>query len=262
MYNHLISFLNIIKFRKYLFYSVKVIMKKKFRGSIIGPLWNVIGAFVLITVLSIVYGKYFFAQSGDFLSYLSISLFTWVFIANSLNGMVEIFNDKKNILLESNHNHKIFIFENMMNNFYIYLYTLPVIFLMFIFININININFILSIPAIILIVVNVILLGNILSILSPIYRDVPKIVENLLVIGFFSTPIIWYESILSGKSKLLLYLNPFYYFFKILRDPFFLIITKQYFFYLIIVVIITLVNFFLSFYVEKKFIKSVKLYI
>ena len=95
MYNHLISFIKIIKFKKYLFYSVKINMKKKFRGSVIGPIWNVIGAFVLITVLSIVYGKYFFAQSGEFLSYLSISLFTWIFISNSLNGMVGIFYEKK-----------------------------------------------------------------------------------------------------------------------------------------------------------------------
>ncbi len=262
MYNHLISFIKIIKFKKYLFYSVKINMKKKFRGSVIGPIWNVIGAFVLITVLSIVYGKYFFAQSGEFLSYLSISLFTWIFISNSLNGMVGIFYEKKNILLESSYNHKIFLFENMMNNFYIFLYTLPVILLMLILNDVKFNLSFILAIFAIFLIIINIILLGNILSILSPIYRDVPKIVENLLVIGFFATPIIWYESILNGKGKLLLFLNPFYYFFKILREPFFSIIGKQYFFYIFVVIFITIINFLFSFYVEKRYVRSVKLYI
>lgn len=262
MYTHLTSFFNIIKFRKYLFYSVKVIMKKKFRGSVIGPIWNIIGAFILITVLSLVYGKYFFAKSGDFLSYLSISLFIWLFISNSLNGMVGIFYEKKNILLESSYNHKIFIFENIMNNFYIFLYTLPVIILMFVLNEVKFSINFILSIFAIFIIIINLILAGNFLSIMSPIYRDVPKIVENILVIGFFATPIIWYESILSGKSKMLLYLNPFYYFFKILRDPLFSIIDKQYFFYVLVVIFITIINFLFSFYIEKKFVKSVKLYI
>ena len=51
-------------------------------------------------------------------------------------------------------------------------------------------------------------------------FKDVEKIVENLVYALFFATPIIWSENMVSEKIQNLLIFNPIYHFIVLFRDP------------------------------------------
>ena len=98
--------------------------------------------------------------------------------------------------------------------------------------------------------------------ILSPIFKDIKKIIENLLIIFFFSTPIIWNEEIMRPHLKLILNFNPFYHLINVFRNPLLNKINEQYFFHLVISLLITFTTIILSYYINKKYEKIVKLYL
>ena len=98
--------------------------------------------------------------------------------------------------------------------------------------------------------------------ILSPIFRDIKKIVENLMIIFFFSTPIIWSEEIMRPKLKFLLNFNPFYHLISIFRNPLLNKINEQYFFHLAISLLITFCTIVISYHINKKYEKIVRLYL
>ena len=98
--------------------------------------------------------------------------------------------------------------------------------------------------------------------ILSPVFRDIKKIVENLMIIFFFSTPIIWSEEIMSSNLKFFLNFNPFYHLISIFRNPLLNKINEQYFFHLSISLLITFCTIVISYYIDKKYEKIVKLYL
>jgi len=98
--------------------------------------------------------------------------------------------------------------------------------------------------------------------ILSVIFKDIKKILENLLLILFFSTPIIWSEELMNEKLKFILNFNPSYHFLNIFKNPLLDKIDQQYFYSLLASFIISILTIAISYYIQKKYEKTVKLYL
>jgi ABC-type polysaccharide/polyol phosphate export permease len=77
----------------------------------------------------------------------------------------------------------------------------------------------ILVVPALLLLVVNAVSVGLLVSIVCARFRDVPQIIVSLLQIMFFVTPIIWQPELLRDHY-FLVDSNPFYHFVEIVRAP------------------------------------------
>jgi len=248
---------------RYWSYFSLINIKIKYRDSIIGPFWNVISGTILILALSFGYSS--FLNSADlknFIYYIALGIFTWIFISSCLNEATSVLEFKKNIVLEKNINIKFFTLELIFSNFIIYLHSFIVIFILLIISDTHLSIYFLLSLLGLIIISLNVIFFINIIMILSPVFRDIKKIVENLMIIFFFSTPIIWSEEIMSSNLKFFLNFNPFYHLISIFRNPLLNKINEQYFFHLSISLLITFCTIVISYYIDKKYEKIVKLYL
>ena len=50
-------------------------------------------------------------------------------------------------------------------------------------------------------------------------YRDVPIIIQNIFMVLFFLTPIIW-EARVFGNNSLFVYFNPFFHMIEVFRAP------------------------------------------
>ena len=78
----------------------------------------------------------------------------------------------------------------------------------------------ILTFAGLFLVIINLLLMSYFITILSKMYKDIEKIVENLVYAIFFATPIIWSENMVSEKIQNLLIFNPIYHFIVLFRDP------------------------------------------
>ena len=106
------------------------------------------------------------------------------------------------------------------------------------------------------LLLINLILIGYLITILSAIYKDVKKIVENLVYAFFFATPIIWSENMVSAKIQKILIFNPFYHFIVLFRDPLMNNFEKFYqsfFISVLMIIVIFLINLKINKHLEKK---------
>ena len=237
--------------------------KIKYRDTVIGPFWNIISQTILILAIAFGYSSFFNNEKLiDFIYYTAIGLFIWIFAINCLNDSTSILDNKKNIILEQNINIKFFIFELIFSNFIIYLHSFIIIFILFFISTIKVNIYILVSFLGLFIILINIIFLTYSIMILSVIFKDVKKIIENLLVILFFSTPIIWSEELMNEKLRFMLNFNPCYHLLNIFRNPLLNKINQQYFYSLLISVIISFISIAISYYIKKKYEKTVKLYL
>ena len=84
------------------------------------------------------------------------------------------------------------------------------------------------SLPALIvlltlpLVLANILWMCVILSILGTRYADLDEFIHSTLRLVFFVTPILWipHEQYRGAFIDALLYLNPFYYFVEVVREP------------------------------------------
>ena len=263
MINFLKDFFKCFLNFRYWSYFTLINIKIKYRDSIIGPFWNVISSMILVLALSFGYSSFLNPTDfKNFVYYIALGIFIWIFISNCLNEGTSILEAKKNIILEKKTNIKFFIYELIFLNFIIYLHSFVVIFILLIIAEIHLNFYFLLSIFGLLIILINLIFWINVVMILSPVFKDIKKIIENLLFIIFFSTPIIWSEEIMRPKLKFLLNFNPFYHLISIFRDPLLNKINEQYFFHLVMSLLITCCSIIISYIINKKYEKIVRLYL
>ena len=76
-----------------------------------------------------------------------------------------------------------------------------------------------LAVPGLVLLCMNGVWTGLLLGLVSARFRDVPPIVESVVRILFFVTPVIWMPEFLPERIALLTW-NPFFHFLEVVRAP------------------------------------------
>ena len=246
----------------WVFYSHKNIILK-YRGTILGPFWNVINSIFLISVLSLSY--FLFLNPDNFENFiyrLSISVFLWLFISNSLNGFSSLLDDKKNLLSEKKIDLKNFVCENIYTNFIIFLHSFPIILILLFVSDFKFQLSLLFTILGLLIVLINLILIGYLITIMSALYKDVKKILENLVYAFFFATPIIWSENMVSAQIQKILIFNPFYHFIVLFRNPLMNDIDKNFYQSFFISLLIILVVFFIDLKINKNLENKTILYL
>ena len=239
----------------------KIILK--YKDTVIGPFWNVVNSIFLITILSFSFFIFLNPENfKDFVYRLSISVFFWIFISTFLNESTAILENKRTILNEKRIDIKNFVCENIYTNFIIFLHSFPVILILFFISDFKLQFNIILTFLGLFLVLSNLILIGYLITILSVIYKDIKKIVENLVYAIFFATPIIWSENMVEEKIQELLVFNPFYHFIVLFRNPLMNNIDEKFYQSLLICSLLMIIVFFLNLKIYKNFEKKIILYL
>ena len=236
----------------WIFYSHKNIILK-YKDTILGPFWNVINSIFLILVLSLSYFLFLDPDNfRDFVYRLSISVFFWLFISTCLNGSTILLEEKKNLLNEKKIDVKNFVCENIYTNFIIFLHSFPIILILLFISDFKFQLSLLFAFLGLFIVLINLMLIGYLISILSAIYKDVKKIVENIVYAFFFATPIIWSENMVSAKIQKILIFNPFYHFLVLFRNPLMNDLNEKFYQSFFICLLIMLTIFFINLKINK----------
>ena len=246
----------------WIFYSHKNIILK-YKDTILGPFWNVINSIFLILVLSLSYFLFLDPDNfRDFVYRLSISVFFWLFISTCLNGSTILLEEKKNLLNEKKIDVKNFVCENIYTNFIIFLHSFPIILILLFISDFKFQLSLLFAFLGLFIVLINLMLIGYLISILSAIYKDVKKIVENIVYAFFFATPIIWSENMVSAKIQKILIFNPFYHFLVLFRNPLMNDFDEKFYQSFFISLIIMLTIFFINLKINKHLENKTILYL
>ena len=246
----------------WVFYSHKNIVLK-YKDTLLGPFWNVINSIFLISVLSLSY--FLFLNPDNFESFiyrLSISVFFWLFISSFLNTCTTLFEDKKDLLNEKKIDIKNFICENIYTHLLIFSHSFPVILILFLISDFKFQLSLLFVFIGLFLILINLILLGYLIATMSAIYKDVKRIVENLMYALFFATPIIWSENMVSAKIQKLLVFNPFYNFIILFRNPLMNNLDEKFYISFFICLSLMIIIFFINLKINKHLENKIILYL
>ena len=190
-------------------------LKIDYYSSKISYLW------IPLSFTILVFGKGFFLVDilgidSNFILYLSIGLWIWNYISLTVPSYGNsLFNNRLIINININPHQVLHILQfRLLMTFFLNLIVLGM-FLLFFTIQFNI-LSFLLGSLIFIILLHQV---GKLLSIISLYYRDITQLINSMMIVLFFLSPIFWYPQQLSANKLYLLQFNPVYHILNVFRD-------------------------------------------
>jgi ABC-2 type transport system permease protein/lipopolysaccharide transport system permease protein len=194
-------------------------IKQRYRRSMLGPFWITLSMATTILVVGILYAKILRTDIVAYLPHFAVGLMIWSYITSLIVDGCLIFITDGRYIRQVPVPLLTYIFKATWRSLIIFAHN----FIIFIFVALYFGIwsgwGYLEAAAGLALITFNGIWCSLLLAILSARYRDIPQVVQNVMGVAFFLTPILW-SSIGQPEHIAFLDYNPFYHFVEIIRAP------------------------------------------
>ena len=192
---------------------------RRYRRSSLGPFWLTLSMGVMVAGLGVVYTTIFRTSIGEYLPFLACSLVFWTFMSVTVIESCGAFSESENIIRQIDIANFSFVQRVVLRNLIILGHNIIIIPATMLVLAFAPGWTAPLFLVGVLLTIVNLTWLGYVLAITSTRFRDVPLIVQNVMQLGFFITPVMFQPSQL-GHSHPLLVFNPFAILLELMRAP------------------------------------------
>lgn len=193
--------------------------RQRYRRSVLGPFWITLSLGAWIVGLGVVFSILFGMKLEDFLPYVCAGMILWRLIFNMVNGGCEVFIGNEQIIKQINLPLSYYVFRLIAKQFIFFFHHIIIFVLIAAIFGVVPSSALMLAVPGLALLFVNGVWIALLLGMICARFRDVPQIVETVLQVTFFVTPVFWMPAQLGSKG-VIAYMNPVYHFIEIVRQP------------------------------------------
>ena len=194
-------------------------IKQRYRRSTLGPFWLTLSMAFMVTGLGLVYGKLFKMDLHTYLPFVCLGLILWDFMSKSiLEGSVSFLMLEgliKQVRLPLTTHIASTIWRTaivLAHNAVIYVAVAAIF-------GLNPGWQALWFIPGFVLVVLNLTWVALLLAILCTRFRDVSLIIQSVVQMLFFVTPVFWSPGLMPSRT-VLVHGNPFFHMLQLLREP------------------------------------------
>lgn len=194
-------------------------IKSRYRRTVLGPMWLVIMTFISIACITVIGGMLFKVRGENFFAYIACSVIVWTFLSTLIIDGISVYLNYTWMLSNLKVNPLVLALRVFMRNFIIFLHGFGIVLLVLIWKGNFTLLGLLMIVPGILIFAVNSLCLSVTIGFFATRYRDFVQIVQALMNILFFMTPIMWRQEML-GNDQIIAIINPFTHFLDIIRFP------------------------------------------
>jgi len=197
-------------------------LRRRYARSWGGQFWQTLSTGITAAIMGVVWSVLWRVPIAQMLPYLVTSLILWQFISGMIGDSVGVFPNGANILLGQRIATSTVVYSMIYRNFLIFLHNAVVIVVVFALFWQPVSLQIVLIVPALLLVLVTSVWFSFVCGALCARFRDLGNVVQSVLQLAFYVTPVIWRPEFLAEKHRWLLYANPFAVFMQIARGTVF----------------------------------------
>lgn len=201
-------------------------IKQRYRRSVLGPLWITIATGVMAAALGLLYSVLFKIPVATFLPHVTVGLIMWNFISGSIKDGATIFVENEGLIKQLPSALSVHVYRLVWRQTLFLAHNLVIWLLLMLVFPRPLGWDLLLAVPAIVILVVNGVWVSMFFGIVATRYRDVAPLLEALVQLLFYVTPIVWTVDTLkdqggqiAGRARLA-ELNPLYHYMEMVRAP------------------------------------------
>lgn len=197
-------------------------IRQSYRRSVFGQLWITIGMSVTITAIGLVFGTIFGTPMEIFLPYLASGLITWGLISGILNEGTVGFTVAESMIKQIPLPKIVYIVRVVWRNLIVSAHNVVILPVVILIVGAPLSWAILLWPLGILLTVTALSGLALALAVVATRFRDLPPIVNAILTVGFYITPVIWLKDSLGNNELVsaIVSLNPLYHLLQVARLP------------------------------------------
>lgn len=196
-------------------------IRQRYRRSKLGPFWLTISMGVMIGMIGIVFGQVLNSPMKDYLPFLATGIILWTCFSTSVMEGSTSFIDAQGMIRQLDLPLSLYPIRVLWRNVVICGHNIIILPFVFLFVGKGISWDIIWLIPGFVVFSWNILWMSLLLGTFCTRFRDMPQIVNSLMQVFFYVTPIIWMPNALNSRSaNLLVDPNPVYHLVQIVRAP------------------------------------------
>ena len=222
-------------------------IKQRYRRSVIGPFWITISMGVVSIGLGLLFSALQNQNLPTFLPYVTAGFVVWGFISGCLTEGMETFITNEGLIKHLPAPLTVYVLRTVWRNILIFLHNIIIYVVLLILFFGRLDHPYSLgkdglcvpdsqltchpglswialsAIPAFAVVAINAGWIALVAGIISTRFRDIPPIINSLIQLIFYLTPLVWSpDTLLANKPEfhLVFQLNPIYHFIQIVRAP------------------------------------------
>ena len=202
-------------------------IRQRYRRSVLGPIWITISMAVTAIALGILYAGLFGNPLEEQLPYILVGFIVWAFISGCIAEGSEVFVANAGLITHLPAPISIHVYRLVWRQTLFFLHNLIVYAVMLVVFPQPLKWTDLSAFVAFGLLVVNGAWVALLIGIVSTRFRDLVPIVQSIMQLAFFMTPIVWiYDELVNNPDPAiaerarLAEFNPFLHFLEIIRRP------------------------------------------
>jgi ABC-2 type transport system permease protein len=202
-------------------------IRQRYRRSVLGPVWISISMAVTAIALGILYSAIFNNPIDKQLPYLLTGFIIWGFIAGCINEGSEVFVANEGLIKHLPAPISIHVFRLVWRQILFFGHNFVIYLIMLVIFPQPLKWTDLAFLPAFALLALNGTWVALCFGIITTRFRDISPIIQSVVQLAFFMTPIVWiYGDLLNSPNPAvqerarLAELNPFLHFVELVRRP------------------------------------------
>jgi lipopolysaccharide transport system permease protein len=192
---------------------------QRYRRSVLGPFWLTASMAIMVVALGLLYAQLFNTPIRNFLPFLCTGLLVWNLLASFLSEGGMIFTAAESYIKQVRLPYSIYVYRSSWSKIIIFAHNFVIYFGVLIYFGIWPGVVALLAFPGLILLLLNGTLATVYIGILSARFRDIPPLINSVVQLIFFVTPIMWKPELLHRRAYIA-DINPFFHLIEIVRTP------------------------------------------
>lgn len=192
----------------------------QYKRSFLGPLWITLNTGLFIVAFGFVGSGLFKMNIKDYMPYFCIGQIVFNLFTSCINESCQAYLSAESFLKQIRCPKLTFIFRVLVKNLILFAHNLIILFAVLIWAGRFTDVRWFGFCTGLLTVTVAIWFVMSITAIIATRYRDVPMIVQSILQIAYFVTPVMWKINQLSGKTRTIIELNPLTIFLEIIRNP------------------------------------------
>lgn len=201
-------------------------IKQRYRRSTLGPLWITIATGVMAGALGLLYSVLFQLSLAEFLPHVTVGLIMWGFISGCIREGSEVFISNEGLIKQLPSALSVHVYRLVWRQFLFLCHNLVIWVLLMLIFPRPLGWELLLSVLGLAVLMVNGVWVAMLFGILATRFRDIAPLLESMVQLLFYMTPIVWTTQTLyeqggdiAARARIA-EINPLYHYLEIVRAP------------------------------------------